>query len=222
MKFKWTKEYLENIVKDCKSQKEVLIKLKIRSAGGNYKTLKKYINIYEISTEHFVKCYEKMIKTKIKKPLSEILIKNSNFNRSYLKKRLYSENLLKPICSICDQDENWKGVKISLIIDHINGIYNDNRIENLRIVCPNCNAGLDTFAGRNLKNRKNNYCECGNIISKKSIKCSTCNGIVRRIVERPTLELLLKDIEVLGYAGTGRKYNVTCNSIRKWIKKYKN
>lgn len=43
-------------------------------------------------------------------------------------------------------------MKISLILDHINVINNDNRLENLRIVCPNCNAGLDTFAGRNLRN----------------------------------------------------------------------
>ena len=67
---------------------------------------------------------------------------------------LYKEEILSPVCSLCGQDENWNGMKISLILDHINGIHNDNRIENLRIVCPNCNAGLDTFAGRNI-NRNN-------------------------------------------------------------------
>jgi predicted amidophosphoribosyltransferase len=66
-------------------------------------------------------------------------------------------------------------MKISLILDHINGIHNDNRIENLRIVCPNCNAGLDTFAGKNV-NKRNYYCKCGAEILKHSSMCITCFG----------------------------------------------
>ena len=84
-------------------------------------------------------------------------------NLSPLNSRVTGPKIRVPIGCLCGQDENWKGVKISLILDHINGIYNDNRIENLRIVCPNCNAGLDTFAGRNNKKVKN-QCSCGNKI----------------------------------------------------------
>jgi len=57
---------------------------------------------------------------------------------------LYQEKLKNKVCELCGQDENWNGKKMSLILDHINGINNDNRLENLRIVCPNCNATLDT------------------------------------------------------------------------------
>ncbi len=48
-------------------------------------------------------------------------------------------------------DDNWRGSKLSLILDHINGISNDNRLENLRFVCPNCNATLKTYCRGNTK-----------------------------------------------------------------------
>lgn len=96
------------------------------------------------------------------------------------------------------------------------GIHDDNRIENLRIVCPNCNAGLDTFAGKCNKIVKK--CECGSEINITSNKCNKCDKFSRRLVDRPDKEQLLKYINELGYCGTGRKYGVSDNSIRKWLK----
>lgn len=64
-------------------------------------------------------------------------------------------------------------------------------------------------------------CICGSSKDKKSKTCNKCRGLKDRKVERPTIEVLLKDIEILGYCGAGRKYNVTDNAIRKWIKNYK-
>ena len=65
-----------------------------------------------------------------------------------------------------------------------------------------------------------NFCKCGNIIkTKKSKLCNTCRSINNRVVkERPRYDILLKDINELGYVGTGKKYGVSDNSIRKWIK----
>ena len=60
MKLKWTKENLEEIVKTSKTQKECLEKLGIRNAGGNPKTLKKYIELYDLDITHFTKCYDKI------------------------------------------------------------------------------------------------------------------------------------------------------------------
>lgn len=65
-------------------------------------------------------------------------------------------------------------------------------------------------------------CFCGNKISKKSNLCEPCYRIQSRKVERPSIEQLKEDIENLGYSGTGRKYGVSDNSIRKWIKRYEN
>ncbi len=64
-------------------------------------------------------------------------------------------------------------------------------------------------------------CTCGKNKNKKSNKCIACYSISNRKVERPTLEQLLDDVENLGYVGTGSKYGVSDNSIRKWIKGYR-
>ena len=223
MKINWNKEILEEIVLKSKSQKEVLSELKIRSAGGNFKTLRKYLLLYNISTEHFVKNYDKMVllKNLTKIDTEEILVENSSFSRASLKKRLFNECYLENKCSLCGQDENWNGMKISLILDHINGTHNDNRIENLRIVCPNCNAGLDTFAGKNnIKTNPEKICKCGNTKHKTSNTCIKCNALERRKIERPPYQQLLNEVKLTGYSATGRKYGVSDRSIKKWILKY--
>ena len=84
-------------------------------------------------------------------PLDAILVEGSTYSRSSLKRRLYEAGLKDRRCELCGQGEKWKGRRISLIIDHINGVRDDHRLENLRIICPNCAAGLETHCGR--KNR---------------------------------------------------------------------
>jgi hypothetical protein len=63
-------------------------------------------------------------------------------------------------------------------------------------------------------------CECGNLKHRYSKTCRPCGQKKRRKVERPLLENLLNDIEIFGYCGTGRKYGVSDNAIRKWVKSY--
>lgn len=62
------------------------------------------------------------------------------------------------------------------------------------------------------------YCECGKKIKNKSKTCNECHTKTLRKVDRPDIDLLKKDIENLGYKGTGRKYGVSDNAIRKWLK----
>jgi hypothetical protein len=243
LKNKYNEKELREIVENSHTYKECFDKLGIRAAGSNYRHLKKYISKYEIDTSHFEHYFNYGNRdSKFKINLHDILIENSTYSRTNLKKRLYDEGLLKRECCLCGQDENWNGMKISLILDHINGVYNDNRLANLRIVCPNCNAGLDTFAGKNnkleqkeksvkkirerKKEKKQIYykyidtCECGNSKLKESKNCEECFHKKRRKVERPSLEELKKEVEKFGYSATGRKYGVSDNSIRKWLRGY--
>ena len=206
----YEKEFIQKVVNDSVSYKESLIKMGLRAAGGNYKILKKYINLYGLSISHFESPEEvskrNLFKDKI--PLDEVLIENSTYSRTSLKIRLYDDKILERECSLCGQDENWNGMKISLILDHINGIYNDNRLENLRMVCPNCNAGLETHCGKNKK------------FPPKLKKDRNKPRLESRKVERPDYETLKEEVLKNGYSSTGRKYGVSDNSIRKWLKYY--
>ena len=116
--------------------------------------------MYNLDISHFnskderVKGLKECSKAKQKK-LEDILVKDSAYTYTNdLKKRLYKEGIKERICELCGQGEFWNERKMSLVLDHINGINNDNRLENLRIICPNCDATLDTYCGKNLKNKK--------------------------------------------------------------------
>jgi len=152
----YEKENLENIVKDSKSYTDCLKKIGLSNRPGNYDTLKKYIKIYQLDISHFYSDYLGGLRRhnlELKKPLNEILVEKSNFSRRILKKRILEEGLKQNICEECGQDEFWRGKKISMILDHINGINDDNRIENLRMLCPNCNATLETHCGKNIRKK---------------------------------------------------------------------
>lgn len=82
-------------------------------------------------------------------PLDQILEgKFPLYQTHKLRLRLFKDKIKERKCEICGISQ-WNGVQLSLILDHINGINNDHRLENLRIVCPNCDSLLPTFCGRN-------------------------------------------------------------------------
>lgn len=150
VKFKYSKENLEKVVQLSSNISDVLRHLNLRAAGGNHGVIKKYIEKYNLDVSHFKYAWEDNFqKGRNKIELSAILVENSSYGRSALKKRLYDEGLKIRQCEICGQGEIWNGMQMSLILDHKNGIHNDNRLVNLRIVCPNCASTFDTHCGKN-------------------------------------------------------------------------
>lgn len=166
MKYKFTKEQFEKAVKKSLSIAQVCRELGIVAVGGNYKTVHSKIKLWEIDISHFTGAAwnvgERYRPVKEKAPLSEICIENSTYTSSNsLKKRLYAENVKEAKCECCGITE-WQDKPISLELDHINGINNDNRLENLRILCPNCHSQTHTFRGKNKESvtsklREDNY-----------------------------------------------------------------
>lgn len=149
-KIKYNKEDLEIAIKNSFTYFDVFKILGL--CPSNYQFLKKKIKEYNIDISHFKT--RKNLRNRYS--LEELLKENTYPNNNDLKKKLYKSSLKYPICEECGQDEEWRGKKMSLILDHINGNRYDNRIENLRIICPNCNAILDTHCGKNKKINKIN------------------------------------------------------------------
>lgn len=83
--------------------------------------------------------------------LSEILEgKHPQYQTNKLRIRLISENIKENKCEVCSITE-WNGISVSFELDYINGIRNDHRLENLRIICPNCHSQTETYRAKNIK-----------------------------------------------------------------------
>lgn len=227
----FTREELIQAVNSAHSITEVIRNLGLRAAGGNHAHIKKYIAQWDVSISHFLTQAERVRAiTKSPTPLNSILVRGSTYSRSSLKKRLYAMGLKKPQCELCGQGEYWHGRKMSLKLDHINGIADDNRLNNLRIVCPNCDATLDTYCGKN-KSRTSRplpICACGKRVrGSKEIYCSRAcyhqaqRGKARlqtRKVARPSKAKLLRQLKDSNFTALGRMYGVSDNAIRKWLR----
>jgi len=152
----WSTSELKNAVKTSTSIRQVLIKLKLKPAGGNYEQIKKYTKIYNINTKHFKgQGWNKGLKGvgKPRIPLKQVLVRNSTFQSYKLKKRLFAKNLKPKHCEICGWAKKSIDGRIPLELDHINGDSHDNRLLNLRILCPNCHSLQPTHRGRNKKKK---------------------------------------------------------------------
>lgn len=235
----YTEEQAREAISTSYSWSESLRKLGLCPTGGAWRVLKKYAARWSISTDHFdpARAREGNLRSR-KRPLGEVLVEGSTYSRQHVKRRLFREGLKEPRCEMCGQDENWQGRRMAMILDHINGVRNDNRLENLQIVCPNCAATLDTHCGR--KNRvpkvkrscrrcgrsffpgrpEQRYCSraCGSRWDRSRLR-GRPNPASRR-VSRPPYEKLLAEIEATGYLAVGRKYGVSDNAVRKWVRFY--
>tara|TARA_Y100000310_G_C20574314_1_gene759701 strand:- start:363 stop:1073 length:711 start_codon:yes stop_codon:yes gene_type:complete len=220
-------EDFKKLIKLSKSFSEALSFFSLENKGGNHETLKKRLKSDNVDFSHFyTHAHDQQIKSlkKGKIPLEIILVENSTYNRGHLKRRLIKEQLLEEKCYICKCGPIWNKKPLSLQLNHKNGQSKDNRLFNLELLCPNCHSQTKDFAGRKLKIVRN-CLKCGNGISRQSqsglcIRCSIVkNGKTRRkVINRPTLEVLKDQIANLGYCGTARIYGVSDNAIRKWVK----
>ena len=151
MKNKKTREEIESAAAKSSSIAGMCRLLKLVPSGGNYRIIHNAIEKYKIDTSHFTG-QGWNINLKFKpfegKKIEEILVKNSTYQSYKLKKRLIAEGIKKSVCESCGESE-WLKQPIPLELHHINGNNSDNRLENLRLLCPNCHALTDSYRGKN-------------------------------------------------------------------------
>lgn len=225
---RYTKEMLEPIVLQSKSMSEVIRLLGLKQCGGNHVHLTKKIKDFGINNSHFLGKGWSLNQIRATRHTKEefiekiLILDGLKWGSHDIKIKLYEFGLKEEKCEKCGQGNIWCNEKLGLELHHRNEKHNDNRIENLQILCPNCHAQENNLYKKKkniiIKNKKIIHCECGAIIGRRATMCEKCWGIKQRKSLRPTTSQLLEDISNLGYVGTGKKYGVSDNAIRKWIK----
>lgn len=228
----YTKEELENIVKASHNMKEVIQTIGYATnSGNNNQTVKNRLNLYNIDYSHFTSSTNKQIRTE-----ENVFIENSTASQATLRRWYIKGNYTPYICSICKQEPIWQGKDLTLILDHINGNNKDDRLENLRWVCPNCNQQLETTGFKKMRSKrvfskekqkfittKQKYCvDCGKTISYHATRCKDCASkfIAQSNVLPITREELKQKIRILPFTTIAKEFSVSDNAIRKWCDKY--
>ena len=151
---KYTKELLEESVKDCYSFCELCRKLGLVPKGGNIRTVKTKLDEFEVDYSHFTgKNWNVNPKNPVYKgKYLHNLCEHSSLRSAYVKELVYRLGLKENKCENpeCGLSE-WHGKPIVCELHHINGDSTDNRIENLIILCPNCHSQTENFRSKNRK-----------------------------------------------------------------------
>lgn len=248
----WTEfnEEINKAIRESNTKIEVLRKLGVKTLSGtSYRNIDRYASKFEINLDHFhtkpIDYKNRETGSRIRKTDLEIFTVNSTSYGVRLKKRFIELTKCKVECSVCHID-TWQGKPILLQLDHISGDSSDNRIENLRLVCPNCHSQTNTWCGKNIKRilitkeclhcksnftatGKKKYCSHKCVIDHKRSRSPTLAKIrgkktdprmKQRKVERPSKEILSTEIVTTSFLQLGKKYGVSDNAIRKWCKSY--
>lgn len=171
----------------------------------------------------------------VKRTAENVFIANSTATGTTVRKHFKKIKTIRYECAICGLPPYWNGKELSLTMDHINGNNQDDRLENLRWVCPNCDRQLSTFAGKNVKNRYNStatrFCKlCGKVMRRRSKAeiCVECKKKIKKVpLEKTTIngiEVRKKELETLllekkNICAVAKMFGITDNGLRKHLKK---
>lgn len=217
---------------------DVLASMGLKPCGGNYKTLKLKAAQLGLDLPHGAEARTKRSSGTQSFTDADYFVDGVRRTGTVSKKRLLAKGR-KLLCEAdgCNVGESWLGASISLQVDHIDGDHFNNRIENLRLLCPNCHSQTETFGGRG--NRSLVSCGCGRrkkagtvgcphglsqcvdcptIVLRGSVRCMPCSRLASRVVDWPTSDIVRAEVARLGFSGYGRELGVSDNAVRKFLR----
>lgn len=213
----WTDQDLRQAHASASTMAELITALGLKPTGGNFKHIRQHLERCELPLLDPSCVGIRQYNGKYSD--EEVYRENSEY-RGDLRKRLITGGLKAARCEKCGLDE-WNGLPIPLEVDHVNGISNDNRVDNLMILCPNCHAQTPTYRGRNYKGRRKvirSCVACGDDLSNgtSGSHCSKCFQRPRKI-KWPTKQELLDRLKTTSYTQLGKELGVSDNAIRKHL-----
>ena len=156
--YKLSDEQFVELLKKSSTISEVLFKLGYTTKGNSwgYSQIKRRMT--DLNLDYSIFKGKSYLANKKSDKISEqdILRENCKHQRTVLRRYIIKNNLIPYKCAICGCTE-WQGKTLSLELDHINGINNDNRLENLRFLCPNCHSQTSTYGSRNQQLNESKY-----------------------------------------------------------------
>lgn len=215
---------LRYAVTEVESVRSLFRNLNVALSGSNYQMLWERIRSLGLDVSHWTgqaHLRGKHHNWNPRQPLEKVLCVDSSYPRGCLKSRLIEEGLLPNKCSNpkCGVSTDWLGDPLMLVLDHINGIHNDNRLGNLRLLCPNCNSQTPTFSGRNIHRETHPGClctDCSIPISRGATRCKRCTGKLSPTkIQWPSNADLIHRVDISSYSAVARDLGVSDNAIRK-------
>lgn len=217
MKYDWNLERIKEVIPQCINFTEVLEMLSIPRQGNNSNTLKRLLDENNIDYSHFTG--RARVYNNTSTSISEYLFNRVKITSGKLRIKLLTEGLKENKCEICGITK-WLGNPIVCQLHHIDGNNQNNNLENLQILCPNCHSQTENYCGSANVNKTKYYCkDCGKEINKGSVYCTICSHKhTRKVKDRHSKEKLLQDFkELKSFVKIGAKYGVSDNAIRKWF-----
>ena len=141
----YTDKQLQEATASSTSCRQVLIKLGLAPKGGNYGTFRRNAERLRLDTSHFLGQGHNRGKEALnQRPIEDYLSNKARIRSSKLRERLIREGYFERQCSSC-RGRTWLGLPMPPELDHINGDPENNRLNNLRLLCPNCHARTPTY-----------------------------------------------------------------------------
>lgn len=221
--YECTDEQFVQLIKNSSNIAEVLFKLGYTVKGNSwgYSQIKQRMTDLNLSFSDFKGKSPFSVSRELSKiDHNKLFVNGSKHVRTVLRRHIIANNLIPYKCAICGITK-WNNKTLSLELDHINGVNNDNRLENLRFLCPNCHSQTCTYGSRNSKIVDNDYC-ISDELRDKVIKAYDTYKNIRTVASILGIrrKVVTKIVNETGQKHSNQKYVIRYDKDHNEIKRY--